>query len=69
MLNLICPQHCPLPFCETACPPGAITVEDKNVYLDRDKCNKCGICRVMCVTFSRDKALQRRRPWLSSRTD
>lgn len=69
MLNLICPQHCPSQFCEVACPASAIIAKDKNIYLDRDKCNRCGICRVMCMTWSQDKALQRRRPWVSSRTD
>jgi Fe-S-cluster-containing hydrogenase component 2 len=68
MQNLICPQYCPSPFCEVACPTGAITVavKEKNVYCDSDKCNRCGICRVMCMTFSRDDVLARRRPWVSS---
>ena len=68
MLNLICPQHCPSPFCETACPAGAITIsaKDKNVYVDTDKCNRCGICRVVCMTFSRDKVFEGKRPWVSS---
>lgn len=68
MANLICPQYCPLPFCETACPSGAITLNmrEKNVYVDTDKCNRCGICRVMCITLSHDKRLEQRRPWVSS---
>ncbi len=67
MLNLICPQRCPSAFCEVVCPASAIANRDKNVYLDTDKCNRCGICRVMCMTLSRDKTLQRSRPWLSSK--
>lgn len=69
MLNLICPHHCPSPFCEIACPADAITIsaKEKNIYIDTDKCNRCGTCRVVCVTFSRDKILERRRPWVSSR--
>ena len=68
MVNLICPQHCPLPFCEAACPAGAITLEakEKKVYLDADKCNRCGVCRMVCMTFSADSVLEKRRPWLSS---
>lgn len=68
MAYLICPQHCPSPFCVTACPSGAITLEarEKNIYADADKCNRCGICRQVCTTFSRDKTLEGRRPWISS---
>jgi Fe-S-cluster-containing hydrogenase component 2 len=68
MANLICPQYCPSPFCEVACPSGAITVavKEKNVYTDPDKCNRCGICRAVCVAFSQDKRLEQRRPWISS---
>jgi ferredoxin len=32
-----------------------------------DKCNGCGICRVICMTLSRDKTLERKLPWASSR--
>ncbi|GEM_PF-640858 len=68
MLNLICPQHCPSPFCVTACPARAITLEakEKNIYTDPDKCNRCGICRQVCMVFSWDKVLEKRRPWISS---
>jgi len=68
MRNLICPQYCPSPFCVTGCPSGALTLEakEKNVYVDTDKCNRCGICCGVCETFSRDKTLTRRRPWVSS---
>lgn len=66
--NLICPQYCPSPFCVTSCPGGALTLEarEKNIYVDTDKCNRCGICRMMCTSFSRDEVLARRRPWVSS---
>lgn len=66
MLNLICPQHCPSPFCEVACPSSAITlqVKEKNVYCDIDKCNRCGICRMACNTLSFDRTLEQRRPWV-----
>jgi Fe-S-cluster-containing hydrogenase component 2 len=65
---LICPQYCPSPFCVTVCPSGAITLAEKerNVYVDAEKCNRCGICRRVCVDLSGDKNLQQRRPWISS---
>jgi ferredoxin len=68
MKNLICPKYCPSPFCEVSCPAGAITIveEEKNVYVDPDKCNRCGICRMMCTTWSKDKRLEQKRPWISS---
>jgi Fe-S-cluster-containing dehydrogenase component len=68
MLNLICPQYCPSPFCQVACPSGAITIaaKDKSVYVDTDKCNRCGICRTICITWSRDKVLEEKRPWVPS---
>lgn len=73
MLKTICPHYCPAPFCLVACPPSAIMVavkgQNKNIRIDVDKCNRCGICRVMCVTYSRDKTLQRKLPWLSSAGD
>jgi Fe-S-cluster-containing hydrogenase component 2 len=65
---LICPQYCPSPFCATACPSGAITLvaKERSVYADASMCNHCGICRHVCLTFSADKTLERRRPWISS---
>jgi len=68
MKNLICPRYCPAPFCEASCPTGAITivVKERNVYADADRCNRCGICRVMCTTWSQDRVLERKRPWISS---
>lgn len=73
MLKSICPQYCPAPFCLTACPAGAITLavkgKNENICVDTDKCNGCGICRVICMTWSLDKALERKLPWISSRTD
>ena len=63
---LICPQFCPSPFCVTSCPSGALAldVEERSVYADPDKCNRCGICRVVCQTWSRDKRMRQRRPWV-----
>ena len=73
MLKSICPRYCPTPFCQVACPAGAITIvakgKNKTVCLDTDKCNGCGICRMMCMTWSRDKTLERKLPWASSRAD
>ena len=73
MLKSICAQYCPSPFCLISCPAGAITIAKKgkseNIYLDLDKCNGCGICRMMCMTFSQDKALERKLPWVSARAD
>ncbi|MCD5402095.1 hypothetical protein LR013_05895 [candidate division NPL-UPA2 bacterium] len=66
MANLICPQYCPSPFCQVACPSGAITLEEKNIYANEDKCNRCGICRQVCIAWSQDKRLEQRRPWISS---
>ncbi len=68
MLNLICPKNCPSPFCETSCPVSAISIaeKEKNIYVDTDKCNKCGICRSMCMTWSFDHNLEGKRPWLST---
>ncbi len=73
MLKSICPQYCPSPFCLPACPADAISFaikgRNKNIFLDTDKCNGCGICRVMCMTWSQDKTMTRKLPWLSSRMD
>ncbi|MFH0914024.1 MAG: hypothetical protein V1849_01885 [Chloroflexota bacterium] len=68
MRTLICPQYCSVPFCEASCPFGAITTvaKEKNVYCETDKCNRCGICRLMCVTYSGDGVLAKKRPWVSS---
>lgn len=72
MLKSVCAQYCPAPFCLTACPASAITVvardKNRNICIDTDKCNGCGICRVLCMTLSRDKTLERKLPWVSSRT-
>lgn len=66
--TLICPQYCSSPFCVTSCPSGAMTLvaKEKNVYVETAKCNRCGICREMCMSLSRDQTLSRRRPWVSS---
>jgi Fe-S-cluster-containing hydrogenase component 2 len=66
MQNLICYKFCASPFCEVSCPAGAISIstKDGNVYVDTDKCNRCGICRGMCVTLSFDRNLECKRPWV-----
>lgn len=66
MLNLICYKYCPTPFCEVSCPAGAISIskKDDNVYVEIDKCNRCGICRGMCISLSFDRNLQGKRPWV-----
>jgi Fe-S-cluster-containing hydrogenase component 2 len=68
MLNLICPKNCASPFCEVSCPVSAISIaeREKNIYVDTDRCNRCGICRAMCQTWSFDRNLEGRRPWVSS---
>ena len=60
MINVICPRYCPNPYCDSVCPEGAIVVEAKTVNIDTDKCHGCGLCKVSCLTFSRDKGLERR---------
>ncbi len=71
MLKALCPRYCPSPFCQIVCPTQAITVgtDNKNIYLDLDKCNGCGICNVACITWSRDKNLERKMPWLKRQSD
>ena len=59
MMRIICPQYCPIPYCEIACPAGAIRVTIDAVVLDTDRCHSCALCRVACLTWSRDKGLER----------
>jgi len=59
MIRTICPQYCPLHYCELACPAGAIRVSPEGVLLDTDRCHVCALCRVACLTWSRDKGLER----------
>lgn len=70
MAKAICSGYCPSPFCVAACPVGAIFIRagNKNIQLDVDKCHGCGICRVVCITFSRDKGLEKKMPWARGRT-
>jgi len=69
MVKSICAKYCPVPFCQTACPVGAISSGVKgsgeNIRIDLDRCHGCGICRVACITLSRDRTLERKLPWIS----
>lgn len=71
MLVVICPQYCPAPFCMASCPAGAVSVASKgkvkSICVETDKCNGCGICRMACMTWSRDKAFERKLPWITAR--
>jgi Fe-S-cluster-containing hydrogenase component 2 len=71
MLNLVCPKYCPLPHCQVICPSGAITLSEKdnNLYVETDKCSGCGLCRKACLTFSFDRNLARRRPWVRTKKE
>lgn len=66
MLNLICYKYCPSPFCEVSCPAKAISISEKdgNVYADMERCNRCGICREVCISLSLDGNLKGKRPWV-----
>ena len=68
MANVICSKYCAEPFCANVCPVGAITVDyrENSVLADAEQCNRCGLCRTMCLTLSHDKNLERRRPWIAS---
>lgn len=68
MAHLICPRLCPQPFCVSVCVTDALYLadNDENVYADPERCYQCGLCRAMCIEFSDDKMLQRRRPWVAA---
>lgn len=59
-MELLCPKHCASPFCQAVCPGGVITIDVGGVYIDSGKCTGCGLCKGACMTFSRDKTLQRK---------
>lgn len=40
--------------CEKVCRKKAITIEDNNIAIDRDKCNYCGRCAFSCPTDAYD---------------
>ncbi len=60
MINVICPQYCCIPYCQSVCPAGAISVSDKRVSADSDKCYACGLCKAACLAWSRDKNMEKR---------
>jgi len=68
MLKTVCVKHCAEPFCIPACPSGALLVSDGRINVESDKCHGCGLCRVMCMTWSRDHAMRTKsRFWLAGR--
>lgn len=68
MLRTVCLKHCAEPFCITACPSGALLVSEGRINVESDKCHGCGLCRVMCMTWSRDHAMRTKsRFWLAGR--
>ncbi|MDP3880464.1 MAG: 4Fe-4S binding protein [Dehalococcoidales bacterium] len=68
MIKTVCVKHCAEPFCVPACPSGALKVSDGEIVVDQEKCHGCGLCRVMCMTWSRDHTMRTKsRFWLAGR--
>ncbi|MBI4284654.1 MAG: 4Fe-4S binding protein [Chloroflexi bacterium] len=68
MLKTVCIKHCADPFCAVACPSGALIVTEDEIKVDSDKCHGCGICRLVCMTWSRDHVMRTKsRFWLAGR--
>lgn len=68
MLKTVCVKHCAEPFCITACPSGALEVKEDQIKVESDKCHGCGLCRVICMTWSRDHSMRTKsRFWLAGR--
>ena len=68
MLKTICLQNCPVPFCVSSCPSGALILKDNHVMVEHDLCHGCGICRYVCMTLSRDHSMRTKsRFWLAGR--
>ncbi len=68
MLRTVCVKHCAEPFCVPACPSGALGMAEDRIYVESDKCHGCGICRYVCMTWSRDHVMRTKsRFWLAGR--
>lgn len=68
MLKSICMKNCPSPFCVASCPSGALRIEDNQVTVSSEKCHGCGLCRYMCMTWSRDHSMRAKSAfWLAGR--
>jgi Fe-S-cluster-containing hydrogenase component 2 len=68
MLRVICLKNCPSPFCVEACPSAALTVKENQVVVESDRCHGCGLCRYMCMTWSRDHSMRAKSNfWLAGR--
>jgi Fe-S-cluster-containing dehydrogenase component len=68
MLRVVCLKNCPSPFCIQACPSGALMIKDGQVTVESDLCHGCGICRYMCMTWSRDHSMRAKSNfWLAGR--
>ncbi len=52
MDKVFCFKNCPSKFCISACPPGALMVEDNKIVVRSNRCYGCGLCRQMCMTWS-----------------
>jgi len=68
MLKTVCVMHCAEPFCLAACPSNALVVDEGQIKVDSGKCHGCGLCRVVCMTWSRDHVMRAKsRFWLAGR--
>ncbi len=68
MLKTVCIMHCAEPFCVTACPSDALVVKENQIKVESDRCHGCGICRVICMAWSRDHVMRTKsRFWLAGR--
>ena len=52
MDKVFCFKNCPSKFCISACPSGALRVEDNKIVVRSNRCYGCGLCRHMCMTWS-----------------
>jgi Fe-S-cluster-containing hydrogenase component 2 len=68
MLKTVCVKHCAEPFCVPTCPSGALEASEDRINVESDRCHGCGLCRVMCMTWSRDHVMRTKsRFWLAGR--